>query len=211
MGFAFSAAKVSVGKILHTDTHKLVDSRTWVSYTYVCQGIMGNCKHFQVGWCYCGSKPPSDSLRRAETLCTLACAGDGNKICGGSAYFNVRSLTLEEGEGFVRADVPCNRFKITLYYVHFLCRAPCTVLHASVLFSVPFWPVSPGDKATWTLASSSEDPSGLLSYLNDGDELTTHYGQSELYPWIQIDLGSSQVVKGASFRGDCSKKNDLEL
>ena len=73
-----------------------------------------------------------------------------------------------------------------------------------LLSAVPYWPASPVDKASWTVSGTGasggdEARYGAANLMSAGDEV--YFSEAADHPWVQVDMGTAQVVKGVRLEG----------
>ncbi len=75
----------------------------------------------------------------------------------------------------------------------------------SIFQQVPFWRFQQSDREAWLLSGTASENDAVYSMENvyDGEHhlANSYLTKYELRPWLQIDMGSSQLVKAVKITG----------
>ncbi len=135
-------------------------------------------------------------MRHPEFTCSYACTGDASQTCGAAWIQQVYHTFNSDGK-----QKPMHM----LFLYGSICD-PHTFIYIFFFQKVPFWRFQQSDREAWLLSGTASENDALypMEYVHDGEyHLAKSYlTKYELRPWIQIDMGSPQVVKSVKITGE---------
>ncbi len=135
-----------------------------------------------------------DKRKTLITSCSSACTGDSTQTCGGNNLQQVYYTVNTKG-------------KMVMFERNFDCKTShiLSFFNETLHTVVPYWKIPQEDREQWQLSGTPPLDSSNYPFeqIHDGVYgLTKAYMSGYLmFSYLQIDLGSSQLVKGVQMWG----------
>ncbi len=139
-------------------------------------------------FCRCGSlKSPPVSQDQKFDSCGTPCTGDTGKTCGGPAVGSSYLVEQVQGAFFSRNSI----------------QTTMRIMGLKVAFIADVsWPVAQSEKNNWQVRGSDAAAEQIHDNLLDGDFAKAFVSDSnDVFPWIEIDMKASQIVKAVKLGG----------